>query len=72
MTIGEMQEVLDKVYELSGMAKTLRSLEMGEKDMLELIDFIGEMIDAKKSKIRPSFLPEELEAIKGLVNAKLS
>jgi hypothetical protein len=72
MTIGEMQEILDAVYELTGAGKTLRSLEMGEKALFELVDFIAEMIDVKKSKIKLAFSPEELEAIKGLVNEKLS
>jgi len=72
MTIEEMQEILDTAYELTGAGKTLRSLEMGEKDVCELIDLVGEMIDVKKSKIRPAFSPGELGEVKAFINQKLS
>lgn len=72
LTVEDMENILEAVYEVTGTRKTLRSLELMDKDILELIEFIVEMTDAKRSKIRPSFSPEDMGAIAALVNGKLS
>jgi hypothetical protein len=72
LTVEDFEEILESVYEVTGTRKTFHSLEIMDKDVLELIEFIGEMIDAKRSKTKPSFSPEDVGAITALVNSKLS
>ncbi len=72
LTVEDIEGILDSVYEMTGTQKTVRRLELADKDVLELIDFIGEAIDAKRSKIRPSFSPDDVVVITELVNRKLS
>lgn len=72
LTLEDFEGVLESVYEVTGMQKTLRGLELKDKDVRELIEFIGDMIDTKRSKISPSFSPEDVGAVTALVNGKLS
>lgn len=72
LTIEDFEEILETVCEIAGTRKTLRSLELADKDVLELIEFVTEMVEAKKSRMRPSFSPEDVNAITSLVNSKLS
>ncbi|MEJ2683514.1 MAG: hypothetical protein P8Z71_03845 [Candidatus Sulfobium sp.] len=72
LTPEDFEEILESVCEITGTRKTLRSLELMDKDVLELIEFVTEMIEAKKSRIRPSFSPQDVDAITALVNSKLS
>ncbi len=72
LTVEDFEGILDLIYEMTGTQKTFRRLELADKDVLELIDFIGEAIDSKRSKIRPSFSPDDVGVITALVNRKLS
>jgi hypothetical protein len=72
LTVEDFEGILDSVYEVTGTQKTVRRLELADRDVLEIIDFIGEAIDAKRSKIRPSFSPDDVGVITALVNRKLS
>lgn len=71
-SVEDIEEILEAVYEMTGKRKTLRTLELVDGDVQELVDFIGEMIDSKRSKIRPSFSPEDISVIAALINGKLS
>lgn len=72
LAVGDLEEILESIYKLKGSSKTLRSLELLDKDVLELLEFIGEMIEDKRSKIRPSFSHEDVGIITSLLNRKLS
>lgn len=72
IAVGDLEAILEAAYKLMGKGKTFRNLELLDKDVLELVEFIGEMIDAKRSKIRPSFSQEDISVITSLVNRKLS
>ena len=72
LAVDDLEAILEAVYKLAGKGKTFRNLELPEKDVLELVEFIGEMIDDKRSKIRPSFSQEDIGIITSLVNRKLS
>lgn len=72
LSVGDLEDILEAVYKLTNNRKTLRRLELMDKDVLELVEFIGEMIDDKRSKIRPSFSHEDVGVISSLLNGKLS
>ena len=72
VTIGDLEEILETVYERTGAKKTLRKRELPKEDVNDLVQFMEEMIDAKKAMIKLSFSPEELDAVTELVNRKLA
>lgn len=72
LAVKDFEEILEKIYEMSGTRKTVRGVELMDKDVLELVEFIVEMIDSKRSKIRPSFSPEDVGIIATIINGKLS
>lgn len=72
VSVQDIEDILESVYRVTGKRKTLRSLELMDKDVMELLEYIGEIVDAKRSKIRTSFSQEDVGAITALVNSKLS
>jgi hypothetical protein len=72
VTVRDIEDILEAVYGLTGKRKTLRSLELTNEDVMELLQYVGEIVEAKRSKIKTSFSQEDVGAITALVNSKLS
>ncbi|MEJ2695691.1 MAG: hypothetical protein P8013_03495 [Candidatus Sulfobium sp.] len=72
LAVEDLEEILESVYEMTGTEKTLRGLKLPDMAVLEIVEFVSEMIDAKRSKIKPPFSPEDVTAIAALINGKLS
>lgn len=72
VTVQDIEDILESVYKMTGKRKTLRSLELMDKDVAELLEYVSEIVDAKRSKVRTSFSQEDVGAITALVNSRLS
>lgn len=71
LTIEDLQELLDFIYEKSGVNRTTRKRWISGNEISELVEMIEKMIDLKKSKFKITFSASELQVIADLINKEL-
>ena len=71
LTLSDLEELLDFMYQKTGREKTTRKLRVSVEDTQDLIEKVNVMIEEKKSKIAVKFSDDELQKIVDLVNTKL-
>jgi hypothetical protein len=72
LTLQDLQELLDSMHEMTGVAKPKESVELQKKDILEMISIVDDMIEEKRSKFKIVFSEEELRSLSELINEKLN
>jgi hypothetical protein len=71
LTIDDVKEILDIMYEKSGLEKTTRKLQLSSEEVIELLSILDTMIDEKRSKVKITYSSEEIDAIADMINKKL-
>lgn len=71
LTIEDLEELLEFMYQQSGNEKTIRNLSLSAEDMPDFIYKINALIEEKKSKIPIEFASNELQEIVDTLNVKL-
>jgi hypothetical protein len=71
LTREDLKDLLEAVYEKTGMELTSRKLQLSGKDALDLIEVIDSLIEEKKARIKIKFTSEELKEITDIINRKL-
>ncbi|MBE0426045.1 MAG: hypothetical protein IBX72_05300 [Nitrospirae bacterium] len=71
LTLDDLQELLDVVYEKSGVNRTTRKRLISGNEISELVEMVKKITDIKKSKIEITFSANELQEIANIINKKL-
>ncbi len=71
LTLGDLEELLEFLYQKTGKEKTIRKLQLPVDEMPDLIDKVYKMIEEKKSKIPIKFEDREMKEIADVINMKL-
>lgn len=71
LTLSDLEELLDFMYQKTGRDKTTRKLRISAEDIHDLIERINVMIEEKRSRVAVRFSDDELQKIVDLVNMKL-
>ena len=71
LTSDDLQELLDFIYEKSGVNRTTRKRLISVNEISELVEMVKKITDIKKSKIEIKFSTNELQEIANLINKKL-
>ncbi len=70
ITLEDLEEILECVYRVSGIQKTIRELHLSDEALHDLIEEINRLIEEKRSKISIKFNKGELQGISKLINKK--
>jgi hypothetical protein len=71
LSLEDIEELLEFLYEKTGNEKTMRKIGIGATDVLGVIDKVDRMIEEKKSKVSIKFSSEELQDITEFINMQL-
>lgn len=71
LTLDDLQELSDFIYEKSGINKTTRKRWISGNEVSEFVGMVEKMIEVKKSKIKIEFSADELQGIADIINKKL-
>lgn len=71
LTLDDVKEILDIMYEQAGIEKTTRKLQIPEEEVLDIVSVLDGMIEEKRSKVKISYSSEEISALADLINKKL-
>ncbi|RJQ49940.1 MAG: hypothetical protein C4526_12900 [Nitrospiraceae bacterium] len=71
LTIGDLEELLEFAYQMTGTEKTTRKLRLSAQEITDLVDRVQRLTRDKISKAAIEFADDELNEIAGLLNVKL-
>lgn len=72
LTLEDVEELLENVYQVTGGQKTIRKLQLSGEALTDLIEEVHRLIEEKRSKVSIKFDKGELNGIAELINKKLS
>jgi hypothetical protein len=71
ISVDDLEDVLEFVYEKTGSEKTIRRLNLSAADIIGVIDKVDRLIDEKKSKVSIKFTSDDLQDITDFINVQL-